>query len=87
MLAGHLHESFHGPNRARIGGDADVLVVQASTATSTRLRRHANAYNRIAIDSPGVSLEVRVWNGRYFTTEDRSHYELGPGTVAPPRND
>ena len=40
VLAGHLHESFHGPQSSQIGGDADVLVVQASTATSTRLRRH-----------------------------------------------
>jgi 3',5'-cyclic AMP phosphodiesterase CpdA len=76
VLAGHLHESFNGPSSARIGGDADVVVVQASTATSTRLRGHANAYNRIAIDPPKLSIEVRVWDGARFTTDRTSDYDL-----------
>jgi 3',5'-cyclic AMP phosphodiesterase CpdA len=76
VLAGHLHESFNGPSSARIGDDADVLVVQASTATSTRLRRHKNAYNRISIAPPRVSVEVRVWDGERFTTELTTHYDI-----------
>jgi 3',5'-cyclic AMP phosphodiesterase CpdA len=76
VLAGHLHESFSGPATAHIGGDADVLVVQASTATSTRLRRHKNAYNRITIEPPRLTIEVRSWNGTGFVTERRSEYEL-----------
>jgi 3',5'-cyclic AMP phosphodiesterase CpdA len=76
VLAGHLHESFNGPSSARIRDDADVVVVQASTATSTRLRRHKNAYNRISIAPPRLSIEVRVWDGARFTTDLTSHYDL-----------
>ena len=76
VLAGHLHESFNGPSSARIGGDADVVVVQASTATSTRLRGHRNAYNRIAIDPPRLTIEVRVWDGTRFSTDQTSDYDL-----------
>src|SRR5688572_30826822 len=80
VLAGHLHESFNGPSSARIGarvrGEADVIVVQASTATSTRLRRHKNAYNRISIAPPRLSIEVRVWDGARFTTDLTSQYDL-----------
>lgn len=81
VLAGHLHESFNGPSSARIGGEADVVVVQASTATSTRLRRHNNAYNRIAIDSSRLSIEVRVWDGARFSSERASHYDLAPNAM------
>jgi 3',5'-cyclic AMP phosphodiesterase CpdA len=76
VLAGHLHESFNGPSSARIRDDAAVVVVQASTATSTRLRRHRNAYNRISIAPPRLSIEVRVWDGARFTTDLTSHYDL-----------
>ena len=48
-----------------------ILVAQASTATSTRLRNEANAYNRIVIGRDGpahtVTLEVRAWEGAFFT--------------------
>jgi 3',5'-cyclic AMP phosphodiesterase CpdA len=79
VLAGHLHESFSGPAAAHIGSDPDVLVVQASTATSTRLRRHRNAYNRITIAPPRLAIEVRAWDGNGFQTEGRSEYDCASG--------
>lgn len=42
---------------------AGPLIVQAASATSTRLRDEPNAYNWITIDGGQVTVEVRAWDG------------------------
>ncbi|WP_207459568.1 metallophosphoesterase [Azospirillum sp. SYSU D00513] len=68
LLAGHLHRAYSGDIMTHHTQVArSILVAQASTATSTRLRNEANAYNLITVDHPRAIFEVRSWEGAAFT--------------------
>lgn len=68
LLAGHLHRAYSGDIMSFHTQVArSILVAQASTATSTRLRNEANAYNLITIAQPHITFEVRAWEGAAFT--------------------
>jgi 3',5'-cyclic AMP phosphodiesterase CpdA len=62
FLAGHLHVSHAAPAtlRSKINGRS-ALFVQAGTATSTRGRGEANAFNVIYIDGPQITVERYSW--------------------------
>lgn len=79
VLAGHLHRAYSGDMMTHHTQVArSILVAQASTATSTRRRNEANAYNRIVIGREDgahtVTLEVRSWDGAFFTPGPVSRY-------------
>ncbi|HEY0832797.1 MAG TPA: metallophosphoesterase [Azospirillum sp.] len=98
LLAGHLHRAYSGELATFHTQIArSILVAQASTATSTRLRNEANAYNIIRVDMPELTLEVRSWTGEGFERGPLSSYckrghrwqlqdrdETGAMPVAPP---
>jgi 3',5'-cyclic AMP phosphodiesterase CpdA len=76
VLTGHLHRAFSGDvslHHTRVR--RPVLVAQASTATSTRLRNESNAYNSIMIDGPRLHLRLKRWNGQSFETADEAVFE------------
>lgn len=84
FLSGHLHHSHAGSTaqRYRIDGFA-ALVVQAGTATSTRGRGEANAFNVIRIGATDMVLATWRWQPerRQFVpvTEQAYRYLSGQG--------
>ena len=67
LLAGHLHVGFSGDVRAHhLSIRRSILVVQAGTATSLRVRGEPNTYNVITVERAALSLAVRGWDGARF---------------------
>jgi 3',5'-cyclic AMP phosphodiesterase CpdA len=82
LLAGHLHDAYTGgtAKRYQISGHS-ALVVQAGTATSTRLRGSANSFNVLYVAPPKVTVEILSWQSaeRSFAVAECKHYERRPG--------
>jgi 3',5'-cyclic AMP phosphodiesterase CpdA len=84
FLSGHLHTTRAGSTarRYRIEGYA-ALVVQAGTATSTRERGEANAFNVLRIGLRSLGLATWSWRsaeGRYRpSAEQRFAWREGRG--------
>jgi 3',5'-cyclic AMP phosphodiesterase CpdA len=75
LLAGHLHMGYSGDVRTHHEAvKRSILSVQAGTATSTRRRGEANAYNVITINPDHVTVQVRKWDGSAFINGDRTHF-------------
>jgi len=62
LLSGHLHVSHtgHTAKRYKISGYS-ALVVQAGTATSTRVRGEVNAFNVLRIEHPYIEIKRFAW--------------------------
>jgi 3',5'-cyclic AMP phosphodiesterase CpdA len=67
LLAGHLHHGYTGDIRSHHGAiKRAILVAQAGTATSHRLRNEANSYNVIQVSPERLGFSLRVWCGQAF---------------------
>jgi 3',5'-cyclic AMP phosphodiesterase CpdA len=80
FLTGHLHVSYtgHTAHRYNVGGRA-AIVVEAGTATSTRLRGEANAFNLLRIEPDAIVVERRSWQQTRFAATDTQRFERGGG--------
>ena len=79
LLAGHMHHaSSHdaGDLVTRAGG---TLVVQAGTATSTRVREQEQSFNVIDIADDCVTITVHAWKDDDFKPTDAQRYEWQEG--------
>jgi 3',5'-cyclic AMP phosphodiesterase CpdA len=75
FLTGHLHVSYtgHTAHRYNIGGRS-AIVVEAGTATSTRLREDANAFNVLRIERETIAVERYEWHGSGFRVNDAQSF-------------
>jgi 3',5'-cyclic AMP phosphodiesterase CpdA len=85
LLAGHNHHaSTHSASDlvTRAGG---ALVVQAGTATSTRVREQEQSFNSLDLADSSVTITVNAWKDGRFAPLDEQRYawEQGRWRIAP----
>ncbi|HTV20860.1 MAG TPA: metallophosphoesterase [Polyangiaceae bacterium] len=78
-MSGHLHTSFSGLAVTPLDEAGSVLAVHASTATSTRLRGHQNAYNQLTLDGTRLRVDAVAFGGERFERIASSAYERHAG--------
>jgi 3',5'-cyclic AMP phosphodiesterase CpdA len=79
LLAGHNHHaSTHSASDlvTRAGG---ALVVQAGTATSTRVREQKQSFNTIDVAEASVTITVNAWRSGGFAALDAQRYAWTEG--------
>src|SRR3954466_1654422 len=76
LLAGHFHRSFTESARKMVKNAGPALVIQAGTATSTRLRQgEVQSFNLIHADrNDRVDVQVIAWGGAAFDAGSRAAY-------------
>jgi 3',5'-cyclic AMP phosphodiesterase CpdA len=86
FLAGHLHISHAGIPTLRFKTQKrSALFIQAGTATSTRGRGEANAFNMIFIEQPDITVERFAWdpNRNLFIGSHIQSFRRTPGGWMP----
>ncbi len=80
-LAGHFHRTYAESANKMVENAGSVLVMQAGTATSTRLRNsELQSFNWIhAYRNDEVELQVIVWNGDEFERADHQRFTFDGG--------
>ena len=85
VLSGHFHMSYvrrhdhpgevreAAPVGPRESATGHILVAQAASTTSTRLRGEPNAYNLVDIEGSEITIRVREWLGSGWTTREEAH--------------
>ena len=76
LLAGHFHRTFSGSARQMVKKAGPALVIQAGTATSTRLRAgEAQSFNMLhARRNDEVDLQIVAWDGTAFQGEGHARF-------------
>lgn len=78
FLTGHLHASYAGHTAQRYNtGGRPAIVVEAATATSTRLREEPNGFNVLRVASRSVLVERHAWDGTTFSLNDAQAFSCG----------
>ena len=76
LLAGHHHTASTHSARDLVTRAGPALVVQAGTATSTRLRDEDQSFNRIDIEGGVVMLTLQTWKDDKFESSSAQRFEL-----------
>jgi 3',5'-cyclic AMP phosphodiesterase CpdA len=79
LLAGHNHHASSQDASDLVTRAGGVLVVQAGTATSTRVREQEQSFNVIDIVEGSVTIAVHAWKGDDFKPNDARRYDWQDG--------
>jgi 3',5'-cyclic AMP phosphodiesterase CpdA len=79
LLAGHMHHASTQDASDLVTRAGGALVVQAGTATSTRVREQEQSFNIIDIAEGAVTVTLNAWKGDDFVAADAKRYELHDG--------
>ena len=79
LLAGHNHHASSQEASDLVTRAGGVLVVQAGTATSTRVREQEQSFNSIDIADGSVTITVHAWAGDSFKAKDSRRYAWREG--------
>jgi 3',5'-cyclic AMP phosphodiesterase CpdA len=74
VLSGHLHVSQAITSETLYAGSHAALLVQAGTATSSRRRDEANAFNLLHIENFNVTIERLGWGNGGFSVVARERF-------------
>ena len=70
LLAGHNHRASHQDSADFVTKSTGALVIQAGTATSTRVRGEHQSFNRIIVDGEKVEVTLIGWHDTEFRDGD-----------------
>ncbi|HEY0027763.1 MAG TPA: metallophosphoesterase [Allosphingosinicella sp.] len=80
LLAGHFHRSYAQSAKDMVETAGAALVIQAGTATSTRLRGdELQSFNWLEIGKGKVELTVQRWDGAALVGGRPTYFEEGDG--------
>ena len=79
VLAGHSHHASSQDASDLVTRAGGVLVVQAGTATSTRVREQEQSFNTIDIGEQSVTVTVHAWKDDDFQANDAQRYNWQDG--------
>jgi 3',5'-cyclic AMP phosphodiesterase CpdA len=74
LLSGHAHHASSQDAADLVTRAGGVLVVQAGTATSTRVREQEQSFNTIDIGEGTAIITVHAWDGDDFRANDARRY-------------
>lgn len=74
LLAGHNHRASAHHARDLVTDAGRALVIQAGTATSTRLRDEEQSFNLIGVGDGEVTVAVQAWDGSGYASRDAERF-------------
>ena len=74
LLAGHNHRASAHHAKDLVTDAGQALVIQAGTATSTRLRDEEQSFNLIEIGEGEATVVVQAWDGAGYASRDAQRF-------------